>query len=192
MAKTGRKPKTTEKKSSYNNFFSQIRWGESYTSLILGAIVVLVAAVLLILFLKNANTQSKQTGSSSTGNENSKTKTYTVKEGEDLWHISENLYGSGYNWVDLAKENKISDPNLIESGTKLSIPKVVAKEPTEEKTKDSNKITESTYLVKEGDTLWDIAVRTYGDGYKWTDIAKANKLQNPDIIYVGTNLILAR
>ncbi|MEO0766676.1 MAG: LysM peptidoglycan-binding domain-containing protein [Pseudomonadota bacterium] len=32
-----------------------------------------------------------------------------------------------------------------------------------------------SYQVKSGDTLWDIAERTYGSGYYWTEIEKANK-----------------
>lgn len=32
-----------------------------------------------------------------------------------------------------------------------------------------------SYLVQSGDTLWDIAERTYGSGYYWTEIEKANK-----------------
>jgi nucleoid-associated protein YgaU len=47
------------------------------------------------------------------------------------------------------------------------------------------RITGSTYTVKPGDTLWDIAVRAYGNGYKWADIAKANNLQNPNTIHNG-------
>jgi LysM repeat protein len=33
----------------------------------------------------------------------------------------------------------------------------------------------SNYVVKPGDTLWAIAERTYGSGYYWTEIEKANK-----------------
>jgi len=35
-----------------------------------------------------------------------------------------------------------------------------------------NPITSNTYTVVKGDFLWDIAIRTYGDGYRWVDIAK--------------------
>lgn len=43
----------------------------------------------------------------------------------------------------------------------------------------------STYTVKKGDTLWDIAGTLYGDNFKWTEISRANKLVNPDLIYPG-------
>jgi nucleoid-associated protein YgaU len=47
-----------------------------------------------------------------------------------------------------------------------------------------------TYTVKRGDTLWDISVRAYGDGYRWVDIAKENKLLNPHIIHAGNVFVL--
>ena len=37
--------------------------------------------------------------------------------------------------------------------------------------------------VKEGDTLWSISARTYGNGMKWKDVVKMNPhIRNPDII----------
>jgi nucleoid-associated protein YgaU len=50
----------------------------------------------------------------------------------------------------------------------------------------------STYTVKHGDSLWDIAVRAYGNGYRWVDIARANNLQNPNIIHTGNVFTLPR
>lgn len=47
-----------------------------------------------------------------------------------------------------------------------------------------------TYTVVHGDTLWDIAVKQYNDGYKWSDIARANNLVNPNIIHSGNILTL--
>lgn len=54
------------------------------------------------------------------------------------------------------------------------------------------KISGTEYVVKPGDTLWDIAVRSYGDGYKWVEIAQKNNLTNPDLIFSGNNLIITR
>lgn len=50
--------------------------------------------------------------------------------------------------------------------------------------------TDKQYTVKEGDTLWAIAVAKYNDGYRWVDIAKANSLVNPDVIHPGNTFIL--
>ena len=52
---------------------------------------------------------------------------------------------------------------------------------------------ETTYTVKTGDSLWDIAKNHLGDGTKWTEIYKLNQNvlgTNPDMIMPGTNLQL--
>ncbi len=41
------------------------------------------------------------------------------------------------------------------------------------------------YTVKEDDTLFTVAEKYYKDGYKFTEIAKANNISNPDQIEVG-------
>jgi nucleoid-associated protein YgaU len=53
-------------------------------------------------------------------------------------------------------------------------------------------VSENTYTVSKGDSLWSIAVKAYGDGYKWTEIANANNLKNPNVIFTGTSLNLPR
>src|ERR1035437_3573802 len=105
-------------------FLSQIKWGESYTSLFLGAVVVVVALVLAFSFIKSKNLLNKeQTQSTSTVKEqvNAAPKTYTVKSGDYLWSISEKVYGSGYNWVDLANVNNLENPGVLYAGTKLIV-----------------------------------------------------------------------
>ncbi|MCQ1850497.1 5'-nucleotidase C-terminal domain-containing protein [Neorhizobium galegae] len=46
------------------------------------------------------------------------------------------------------------------------------------------------YTVAKGDSLWKIAEATYGDGEKWTEIAKLNSLRHPNVIQVGAELEL--
>ena len=41
------------------------------------------------------------------------------------------------------------------------------------------------YTIKEGDTLFSIAQKYYGDGYKYTNIASANNLTDPNAIEKG-------
>ncbi len=192
-----------------NNIFSRLKITESYTSLILGAIVVLIVAILFVFFAKgNRNMQTssvseEQAIKQNSEEANSKTSsTYTVKPGDDLWSISENVYKNGYNWVEIAKVNKIENPGLINAGNKLIIPKIEKKEPiviqydksTQEQNKvvANNAISGTTYTIKEGDNLWDICVRAYGDGFKWAEIAKANNIPNPDLIYPNSILNLPR
>ena len=181
-----------------DNILSQIKWGESYTSLFLGAVVVVIALILVFSFLRGKTTQNGDTQSTSTQTEESitGTRSYTVKEGDDLWNIAERLYGSGYNWVDIASASKLENPSILYVGTKLTIPNVQPKEATktlaQETPKVTNTITGASYTIVSGDYLWDIAIRAYGDGYRWVDIASANKLENPDIIHPGNVLKLPR
>lgn len=46
------------------------------------------------------------------------------------------------------------------------------------------------YIVKKGDRLTDIAKKHYGDSSKYHEIASANHLINPDILYEGQTLRL--
>lgn len=55
---------------------------------------------------------------------------YIVQAGDSLWHISEEIFESGYNWVDIAESNRLSDPDYVEIGQRLIIPAVSAKEST--------------------------------------------------------------
>ncbi len=48
-----------------------------------------------------------------------------------------------------------------------------------------------TYTLAEGEGLWDVAVKFYGDGNRWVEIAEANNLtDNPDNVPPGTELII--
>lgn len=51
---------------------------------------------------------------------------------------------------------------------------------------------ETTYTVKSGDCLWNIAKKFYGNGSKYTKIYEANKdkIRNPNLIYVGQVLTI--
>lgn len=46
-------------------------------------------------------------------------KIYIVKEGDNLWNIAKNLYGSGSEYYRLVKKNNIQDLNHIEVGWQL-------------------------------------------------------------------------
>lgn len=122
--------------------------------------------------------------------------TYTVTAGDHLWAIAEKHYGSGYNWVDIAKENALSNPGLIAEGMELKLPKVPVKEvksaTSTAEVKTTDKIEGTSYTVVKGDNLWQICVRAYSDGYKWAEVAKANNMQNPDLIEVGQVITLPR
>lgn len=47
-----------------------------------------------------------------------------------------------------------------------------------------------TYVVVQGDSLWKIAKRHYGDGESWRRIYEANRdlIKDPDLIHPGQQL----
>lgn len=126
--------------------------------------------------------------------------TYKVEAGDNLWKIAEKYYNSGYNWVDIASENNLSNANVLTVGQELNIPKVGAKEATVVDEKVTVAATDDTiegseYTVQKADSLWKIAVRSYGDGYAWTRIYDANKEtvgSNPGVIEEGMVLAIPR
>ena len=153
--------------------------------MVLGAIVIVVVAVLVVNYFKDRGTTIP--GLSEEG------RTHTVAQGETLWSISEKYYGSGFNWVDISNANSLDNPGAIEAGQTLTIPDVTPKLATAvEPASDTNTISGATYEVVRGDSLWKIAVRAYGDGYRWVEIASENHLANPDLIHAGNILVLPR
>lgn len=192
---------------------------DSYKSLIYGILTVIILFVVGFSFVRlfvnqpqgvvddGAVSVERITEALQTG----KNTNYTVSEGETLWSIAEEKYGSGFEWYRIAQANKISDAANLEKGTALVIPdgQVAAvtaptaamdeeTEPSKEASKpemqasdeSGSDIKSSSYVIQEGDDLWDIAVRAYGDGYKWVEIAEANNLENPDLIHVDNTLKL--
>lgn len=179
------------------NILKAIKLNESTISMVLGALVIIVVGVLVVNYFKDQDMQGKlpevatenQTETAEVG------KTYTVAKGDNLWKIAENAFGSGYNWVDIASENGIINPDILNEGQKLSIPNVEPKLATVTSIMDESspdKISGATYEVQKGDNLWNISVRAYGDGFKWVELAKVNNLSNPDLIFSGNILLLPR
>jgi len=198
----------TPKIKKENGIISKLKFAESYTSLIFGAIVVLVIGILFVSFAKT--NRDPQTSSimntpktwEQLFQDTATSSTYTVRPGDDLWTISVNTYNDGYRWVEIAKINNLVNPGLIQAGDKLVIPaedsseQIVSGSNSLPLTQDSkianNSIMGSTYTVKSGDCLWDIAIRAYGDGYRWPELARVNNIVNPDLIYPNTVLQIPR
>ena len=199
------------KKNSWREVWADLRLGESYTSLLLGLLVVVVVAGITVTYIKSKATTPapsiQEVSSDKTQNTvvQKTENTYTVTEGESLWSIAEKKYNSGYKWVDIVKANNIPNPDVVEAGTKITLPLLaqatqtaptatptIAQQQDKQQVSQGEKITGATYTVQRGDFLWDIAVRAYGDGYRWTDIAKANGLENPDMIFSENVLKLPR
>jgi nucleoid-associated protein YgaU len=175
-------------------FLKNIKLNEESISMVLGAIVIVIVGILIVNYFKDKGGNGTITETSSQTNAVASNEHVVVK-GETLWSIAEDSFGSGYNWVDIKSANSLKT-ETIEIGQKLTIPEVTPREPTSTKKvatiANAQTISGSTYTVVHGDTLWNIAVRAYGDGYKWSEIAHENKLVNPNIIHTGNILVLPR
>lgn len=184
---------------------------EEIISMILGLLIVVVAIGLVFNFVKryggnvsvpgvntNISINDKDLKSGEKSDDSSVLdknggKTYEVVYGDNLWKIAEKNYGSGYAWVNIVKENKIENPGIIRVGQKLTLPKLESKDIAKVNINKKDNITlPSDYSVVKGDSLWKIAVRTYGDGFQWVKIWQNNRdiLNNPSKIEIGTKLVL--
>ncbi len=47
-----------------------------------------------------------------------------------------------------------------------------------------------SHLIRHGDTLWNIADHELGNPMRWKEIAELNRIDNPDLIFVGQTLQL--
>lgn len=133
---------------------SSIKWGESYISLLLGVIVVILVSFGLVYFVKSKKVNQTGYVSSAKIQEQSEKQVSTTPTGEI--------------------ENQVANKKITKATEELQNPK------------------SEFYVVQRGDTLWDVAERMYGSGYKWTDIAKANNLNDPSLLFSGTKLTMPK
>ena len=153
------KSREVEQKNSIKDIF---KFGESYTSLILGIIFVVILTVILLTFVKGKNATIN---------------TQNIQVTKD----AEQKVTSQQQVVITPEVTK----KVLEHKNVTIIP---TKPQQKEVIVDAKAV--STYIVKEGDTLWKIAENKYKSGYNWVDIQKANNLTNPGMLYAGTKLIL--
>jgi nucleoid-associated protein YgaU len=197
---------------------------ESEISSILGMVVVAALAIFIFLFVKrfmpkpNITPVAEETSSAENLMKNAGT-TYTVKAGQGLSQVAQDVYKDASRWSDIAQANDLKAPYTLVKGQVLKLPegvktsvatvdtstpvatatpKAEVSKPTPAPTKVEEKATTpsgGTYVVQKGDSLWKIAVAQYGDGYQWVKIYNANKAvigKNPGIIRAGQILSLAK
>jgi len=162
---------------------------EDLVSMILGLVIVGVVVGLIFNFVQRRKGSISVPGISNqltlpTGVETqkeTKMNLYVVKKGDNLWDISVNIYGNGYKWIEIAKQNNLVNADILAVGQELSLLPVGV-----------SSASSGEYIVKSGDSLWKISTNLYSDGFRWVDIWNQNRglIANPNLIEVGTKLAL--
>lgn len=173
---------------------------EEVISMFLGLVIVVVVIGLIFNFFQKRKGAINIPGSSdveisqSNSKEESNQFEYIVQKGDNLWKIALNKYKDGYKWGDIAKANNLKNPGLLEVGQKLVIPNLDKEQIATISTNNTTSTIKvgGEYKVIKSDSLWKIAVRSYGDGYQWTKIWQANKskLNNPNGLEIGMMLMI--
>jgi putative chitinase len=173
---------------------------DEVVSMFIGLAVVVVFALILVNFVQRRKGNISIPGvKDEIKNEEVTSKVaeeeniVTIEKNDSLWKIAVKTYNNGYKWTEIARANNLKNPGLLFIGQKLVLPKI-------EKTSTITTVKEkapilnqnSEYTVVRGDSLWKIAVKVYGDGYKWTEIYRANKnkLNSPDKLEIGMKLLI--
>jgi nucleoid-associated protein YgaU len=124
-----------------------------------------------------------------------------VLQPEDAAEIDEKIAAAQFNQASaleqsgeleralyLFQEAQRRNPNLGEAGFAIERVQAALQPPAEaEPVQEAAPPAEQSYTVADGDTLWAIAERHYGDGSQYTRIFEANRdqLDNPDVIQPG-------
>ena len=205
-------PEVSSSNSYLGRLEKEIQSNQSKVSLVLGALIILVIGILLFNYFsksKPALGPAQQTQREQDVSPSQLPGKYTVKDGDTLFKIADQYYQDGYKYTEIAKANNLTNPDQIDTGQVLEIPKVspqptASPEPQDKVTTEAlgtgggndtiwgPKIDGDKYTVVENDWLSKIAGRAYGDIYAFDKIVKANNIPNPDLIEPGTTLTIPR
>jgi nucleoid-associated protein YgaU len=112
--------------------------------------------------------------------------TYTVRKGENMFSIAKSQLGDGARWHELVELNPSVDPDDLREGDVLRLPsRGAAPEPA-----PRHRPEPETYVVRDGDTLSEIASRKLGKASRWERLLKANsdQLERPEDLRSGMRL----
>ena len=183
---------------SLKSWLKNFKLNESAISTLLGALVVVVIGILIFNYfnrgqesLTSEELSERITVSEEVDKIDNKglPAKHTVQANENLWKLAIAYYQDGYQWSKIAEANNLVNPDLLFVDQELTIPQI---EVSQKESQIGETISGEKYIVKTGDSLWTIALRAYGDAYKWTEIAEANNLVNPNLIHAGNEFILPR
>jgi len=93
------------------------------------------------------------------------------------------------------KSAKETGPAMIEQGKPKTVPPLPAEKPRAPLVLEipaSRPVDIEVYVVKEGDTLWDISKRFTGNPFNYPRIAGENRIADPDLIFPGQRIRLKK
>jgi LysM repeat protein len=120
---------------------------------------------------------------------------YTVLKGDRMIRIALRF---GTSVDAIARTNRIINPELLSPGQILIIPTCLKAlqptaapivRPTSDPSAPAGSTTATIHVVREDETLWQIAQRY---GVKVTALAQINGIENINLIYIGQNLVIPR
>lgn len=125
------------------------------------------------------NVGSQESGDNGSDEENPSdgNVTYTIQAGDTFWQIAQDYDDVTVN--DLIEANEGVNPSLLQIGQTIIIP-------TGESNGGGSDTT--TYTIQAGDTFWAIA-RNYS-GVTHQDIQEANPSVNPDLLAIGSEIVI--
>ena len=106
----------------------------------------------------------------------------TVQPGETLSQIADRL---GISMTRLMKLNGITNPDHVESGSKLTVPSSVSSSGRSKGASSSSNVNTTKVTVKDGETLSEIADR---HGMSVNELVRLNALSNADHVETGSTL----
>jgi len=117
---------------------------------------------------------------------------HTVQAGETLSKIAVKYYGSASFWRKIYTDNRdvIKTSDKIYAGQRLLI--YLQQNTVSTDTPLPSGTQGLFYKVHKGDSLWSIAVKSYGKGRLWQKIYDANTdfIKNPDRIHIGQSIFI--
>lgn len=122
------RPKKTTPQNYLDKLEAEVTSNQSRLSLILGALIVIVAGILIFNYFNKNKAEVGPAGQTEqtqmdVSPQNLPGK-YTVKDGDTLFTIAEKYYQDGSKFTEIMKANNLTNENFVEVGQVLEIPKI--------------------------------------------------------------------
>lgn len=137
-----------ESESYFDKVGSQVESNQSKLTMVLGGLIILVVVILLFNYFNRSKpsvgpSQQTQQMEDDVSPQDLPGK-YTVKEGDTLFTIAAKYYNDGYKYSEIAQENNLTNPDSIEVGQQLEIPKLAEAALVTEETPDVSETEQPT------------------------------------------------